>query len=113
MSLAYSSEESRRAPREAIDCRSQIRTATVPSSSALIVNISPHGCMIRSDQAVPIGERLTVDVPGVGDLRGRVIWSLGARFGIEFEAPIALEPYLAMLSLLKESSDSQNVPDRV
>jgi hypothetical protein len=101
MSLSHYSHESRRAPREAVDCQSQIWGSTLAPSPALLVNISPHGCMVRSDQIVPIGESLTVDVPGVGNLRGVVMWSLGARIGIEFEIGLGLETYLGMLSMMK------------
>ena len=64
--------------------------------------------MIRSDRTVPIGERVTVAMPGIGDLTGTVIWSLGARFGVEFVEAIELEPYLAMLSVLKARFSEQN-----
>jgi hypothetical protein len=108
MPQAASSPESRRAPREAIDCPSRIWSAALPPSPALIVNVSPHGCMIRSDRSVRIGERIGVDVRSIGALHGPVIWSLGARFGIEFENAIELAPYVAMLSLLKGSFDAQS-----
>jgi hypothetical protein len=100
------SEGSRRIPREAVDCQSRISGATMPPSTALIVNISPHGCMVRCDQAVSIGEGVTVDMPGLGSLRGFVIWSLGKRIGIEFETMISLETYLMMLALMKSSQDN-------
>lgn len=105
MPTAQSSLDSRRAPREAIDCPSRFWFAALPPADALIVNVSPHGCMVRSDSSVPIGARVTVDVPGVGDLRGQVIWALGARFGVEFEETIELEPYLGMLAMLKSAPE--------
>ena len=98
-------EESRREPREAVDFLAQIWGSRRAPSPAPLVNISPHGCMVRSDQIVPIAENLTVDVPGIGNLRGIVMWSLGARIGIEFEIGIGLETYLGMLSLMKGHAD--------
>lgn len=108
MSLAYRSEESRRTPREAVDYPSQIWLNGPAPCAALIVNVSPHGCMIRSDRTVSIGERVTVAMPGVGELSGTVIWFLGARFGVEFVEAIELEPYLAMLSVLKARFREEN-----
>ena len=104
MSQIQRREEARREPREAVDCHSKIWGLRRAPAPALLVNISPHGCMLRSDQIVPIGENLTVDVPGIGDLRGTVMWSLGARIGIEFEIGIGMEAYLGMLSLMKGRS---------
>lgn len=94
--------ESRREPREAVDFRARIWGSTCKPSPALLVNISPHGCMVRSDQIVPIGEKLTVHLPGIGNMQGIVIWSLGARIGIEFEAGLALESYLGMLTTMQD-----------
>ena len=93
--------ESRREPREAVDFYAHIWGLARKPSPALLVNISPHGCMVRSDQIVPIGENLTVDVPGVGNMQGIVMWSLGTRIGIEFESGIGLETFLGMLSIMK------------
>ena len=105
MSHAYSTAESRRAPREAVDCQTHIHPARHSPAEALIVNISPYGCMLRCDCSVPIGATLTVELPRVGKVGGIVIWSLGARLGIEFASGIALDDYLAMLPLMRASFD--------
>lgn len=109
MSLAYSTAESRRAPRETVDCQTLIRGTRCPPTDALIVNISPHGCMLRCDRVVPIGAKLTVDLPSIGTLRAAVIWSLGSRLGLEFETCISLDHYLAMLPLMKASFDGMRL----
>lgn len=96
--------EQRRAPREAVDVRSQIWGGRLAPSPALIVNISPHGCMIRTDERVGIGQPLTVEMPGLGGLRGQVIWALDVRIGIEFEQTIQLEDYLAMMSRMADNT---------
>lgn len=106
MPQSPSEHEARRSPRETVDRLSRVWGASLAPTPALIVNISPHGCMLRCDQTVPMGEHLTVDIPAVGPLRGTVIWSLGARLGIEFEAPIMLETYLAMLDTLEAARDN-------
>jgi hypothetical protein len=94
----------RRAPREAVDVRSQIWGTRLAPCPALIVNISPYGCMVRTDERIRIGQGLTVDVPGVGGRPGQVIWAMDARIGIEFEDMIPLDDYLATMSRIAENS---------
>ena len=105
MSLARSTADSRRAPRETVDCPTQIEGMRCPRTDALIVNVSPFGCMIRCDRIVPIGSILSVDLPSTGQQHGKVMWSLGARLGIEFHAEIPLDDNLAMLPLMAASPD--------
>ncbi|MBT2187702.1 PilZ domain-containing protein [Sphingobium nicotianae] len=106
MSLAYSTAEFRRAPRESVDYPSRIRGRRLAPTTALIVNISPYGCMVRCDRIMPIGTMLEVDLPGMASRRGTVIWSLGARMGLEFETGISVESYLALLPQMKASFSS-------
>lgn len=98
MSLAMLSGGSRCAPRESVDCPSRIWSGATPPSAALIVNLSPYGCMVRGDRIVPVGAPLMVELPEVGALRGTVIWSMGARIGMEFDTPIPLDRYLDILA---------------
>jgi len=98
MAQAAAKPDPRRAPREAVDCATRAWSSRLAPAPVQIVNISPYGCMLRGPQPVRIGERVTVDIPGVGERRGLVIWTLGERSGIEFESAIALQPYLDMLS---------------
>ncbi len=90
--------------REVVEIPSQIWGATLAPTPAMIINISPHGCMVRCDEMVPMGEHLTLDFPLLGALRGLVIWSLGARMGVEFETPISLEAYLNLLDTIQDRS---------
>ncbi len=100
MSLARLPEEERRAPREMVDCEARVWTAALPPAPARLVNVSPYGCMIRCGHSIPIGDRIAIDLAEHGSLRGHVIWSLGARTGIEFHRPITVEAYLELLSHL-------------
>jgi hypothetical protein len=106
MSPVQSHHEGRRSARESVVVPSQIWSATIVPMPALIVNISPHGCMVRCNQVVPTGEHLTIDIPSVGALRGIVIWSLGERIGIEFAVPIGLDAYLNMLDGIQPAPDA-------
>jgi hypothetical protein len=64
--------------------------------SLIIVDLSSNGLMARCDHRLANGERLQVDLPGVGVRSAKVCWSLGGRIGCEFDAPINLEAYLAV-----------------
>ena len=64
--------------------------------SLIIVDLSTNGLMARCDQGLSTGERLKVDLPGVGARAAVVCWSMGGRIGCEFDAPINLESCLAL-----------------
>ena len=66
----------------------------------LIVNISPHGLMGRCDSAVAEGERLHVQLPGVGPVVAEVRWALGGRLGCQFDKPIDLAGYYEMVATM-------------
>ncbi|MBU0555541.1 MAG: PilZ domain-containing protein [Alphaproteobacteria bacterium] len=105
MPLAFSMDDSRRYERDAVECPAQIWGGTLPPSPAVLINMSPSGCMIRCDQMVSIGESLTIDVAQIGTLRGRAIWAAGARLGVEFEMAIPEKEYEVMLAKLKGPGD--------
>lgn len=51
-------------------------------------NLSEGGMMAEAGCAVSRGDRLTVVLRNVGEVRGHVAWVQGNRFGIAFEAPV-------------------------
>jgi diguanylate cyclase (GGDEF)-like protein len=48
-------------------------------------NISSMGALVECDLSVAPGAELTIDIVGVGPVRGTVKWAQSGRFGIEFE----------------------------
>ncbi len=66
----------------------------------LIVNLSPHGLMARSDEALGAGERLTVSLPVVGVVRAEVRWALGGRIGCQLETAIPNHRYYELLAAM-------------
>ncbi|MCU6452802.1 PilZ domain-containing protein [Sphingomonas sp. A2-49] len=70
---------------------------TVP---VLIVNLSPHGLMIRSDMAVDVGATLRVQLPVVGEVRAIVRWALGGRIGCQLDTPVPAGSYHAVLGAM-------------
>lgn len=110
MALAFSSDDFRRTERDDVEYQVQIWGATLPPSPALIINISPSGCMLRCDQMVSIGESLSLDVPSIGTLRGMVIWTVGARIGVEFDVAMPQKLYEQTLTQMKAPSSPPPLP---
>ena len=52
----------------------------------LLTNISERGCELRSKEALEIGERVRIDVPGLGSLAAIIRWSADGKAGAEFIA---------------------------
>jgi hypothetical protein len=68
--------------------------------TVLIVNLSPHGLMIRSDMAVEVGATLRVQLPVAGEMRATVRWALGGRIGCQLEQPVPPGSYHAVLGAM-------------
>jgi diguanylate cyclase (GGDEF)-like protein len=48
-------------------------------------NISSMGALVESDASVAPGAELTIDIVGVGPVRGLVRWAQSGKFGVQFE----------------------------
>lgn len=105
MPLLPKPKEGRRAPREEVCYRCQIGGQTLSPTTALIVNISPYGCMIRCNKDVQSGTALRFTLPVIGACEGQIVWAIGGRLGFEFKSPLPLDPYLAMLAEISRSGD--------
>ena len=53
-----------------------------------IRNLSAGGMMAELGRAVPVGTAGTLEVRGIGEVRGRVAWCAEGRVGIALDAPI-------------------------
>ena len=52
--------------------------------SVRLTDISYEGCQVESDEILPIGCRITLALPRLGDIAAQVRWSLHGRAGIRF-----------------------------
>ncbi|UVO49547.1 PilZ domain-containing protein [Sphingomonas sp. SUN019] len=68
--------------------------------SVTVVNVSPHGMMLRCDQDYPEGERLSVALPAIGIVTAVVRWSLGGRIGCQLERAIPANRYHQVLGAM-------------
>jgi len=62
--------------------------ASGKTAKMVVSNVSAGGLGGRCDIALPVGERVDINLSSIGCLSGEVIWSDGRRFGIEFDTPI-------------------------
>jgi len=88
----------RRAPRDEVALPTRMFTMDHKASDVLLVNISPLGFMVREYGQTPKGTIIRLALPRLGQVTGRVVWSLGGRVGAEFIKPIDPYAYAAMLN---------------
>lgn len=64
----------------------------LPSGDAaaiLVHDISTTGLLVESSLELAMDERISVDLPQIGNVWARVIWSSGKLFGCQFHTPIS------------------------
>lgn len=71
-----------------------------------IRNLSAGGLMAEYPRAVSLGERLEIDVRGVGPVAGRIAWATDGRIGIAFNEPI--DPMLARKPVATRKPGDEN-----
>ena len=76
------SEWPQRRPRHAVRLTAQIMRNDESCLEADVTNLSLEGCGIAGWYV--IGERLTLDIPRIGKLRGQVRWAMLGRAGVRF-----------------------------
>lgn len=70
--------------------RRPVRAAAVaylPDGSAVavrLINISYEGCQLETDGSLPIGSKLKLALPRLGEINAQVRWSLEGKAGIIF-----------------------------
>jgi hypothetical protein len=109
MSVAHRPREMRRFSREEVCCRIEIHGPDFGPVNALIVNISPLGCMLRCSLPVQSGTRIHFNLPLAGRIEATIVWAIGGRMGLEFSEEVDAPPYLAMLDQLKRPGDEMGI----
>ncbi|MDE2405946.1 MAG: helix-turn-helix domain-containing protein [Sphingomonadales bacterium] len=77
-----------RPPRRQLRLATQGQTATGGSTDVLIHNVSATGLLLESKAELAAGERIEIDLPHARTTAATVIWSSGALYGCQFDAPI-------------------------
>ena len=94
--------EDRTEPRDEVLHRTRAVLVDNRQFPVTLVNISPHGLMLRSDAPVGAGEWIKVALPVVGDVHAAVRWALGGRIGCQLDREIAAADYPAVLSAMRD-----------
>jgi hypothetical protein len=61
--------------------------AYLPDGTAIdvrLTNISYEGCQLQAKQMLPIGEKLKLALPRLGEVPAQVRWSIGSKAGLYF-----------------------------
>jgi hypothetical protein len=67
------------------------------SSGVTIYDISRSGMLVDCDLALPVGHKLSLELPYAGRVTAKVVWRQGSITGCEFEKPISLAAVSACL----------------
>ena len=87
--------------RDAVHHRTRATRADGRIVPLTVVNTSPSGLMARCETPCNEGDRLRIELPGVGMLPVEVRWFLGGRIGCRVVNPLDLNGYYEMLSALR------------
>lgn len=88
--------ELRRAARQDVSFRAEMRAGDAAGLKIHIVDISELGFRARCDNCPQSGS-IQVELPGLGFISARIVWSLGGRIGGEFARPLEPALYHKML----------------
>ncbi|MBB5687231.1 PilZ domain-containing protein [Sphingobium boeckii] len=103
--------DQRRAERSDVFYPTQMRRKSPPfgdSVAANLVNISRLGFMARVMLDAMDGKLVSIDLPGIGELKARQVWSMENTIGGEFLNPIDPAVYEGLLEILAESSEPRS-----
>ena len=101
---AFSDASKRNAKRDSLFLLADIRKeGGARLGKARVRNLSESGLMADFETGLADGDRLVVDLRGIGEVSGTVTWVLGGRIGMAFD--VQIEPQNARKPL-QASSDS-------
>lgn len=93
--------DQRRSDRDEVFLRTQLTVGKRSGLSAQIVNMSAHGFMARTQEAITQDAKIRVLLPFAGDVAATVVWALGGRIGCAFEIPFEDKEYPKVLAAVK------------
>ena len=104
MSIQRMPLDVRRRARDDVEYHTRLTGIAFALVHAQITDMSPLGCMVRCSNEVAMGERITLDLPIVGDVRGVAVWSLGTRIGVAFDREIPADLYPRVVAAMSRRS---------
>lgn len=95
--------DQRRSERDEVFLRTTLSYGKKIGISGQLVNISPHGCMIRTLEPFTAESMIRVLLPQTGEVAAQVKWALGGRIGCAFETPFSEPDYARLLAAIKSA----------
>lgn len=96
---ARTGNDSRRAPRATVAVETVLRALGTHGHPAVVRDLSASGFMAETDQDFIPGETARLQLPDVGFVSARVIWSNGGRVGGAFDQPLKSAPLARLITL--------------
>jgi hypothetical protein len=93
--------DQRRSERDEVFLRTVLAVGKKSGVSAQLVNLSSHGCMVRTAESIPANAQIRILLPFAGEVAAIVVWSLGGRIGCSFEIPFEDKEYPKVLAAIK------------
>lgn len=101
MNRAVVLSNQRRIERDEVFHRTTVSIVGRTPQRALVVDLSPLGCMVRCEAAAERGQPISIALPVMGQLDGNIVWAIMGRIGMQFGKPIGKELYDSLLRLVK------------
>ncbi|MFN2259315.1 MAG: PilZ domain-containing protein [Parasphingopyxis sp.] len=89
--------EKRRAERDAVSIRAMLHEPGEDGHEIMVGNLSPFGFMAVSPTQYREGTLVRLQLPLIGEVNARIVWSLSDRVGAEFIRPFDARGYREML----------------
>lgn len=89
---ARAMDEARHAPRAAVAVQTVLRALGTHGHPAIVRDLSASGFMAETDQEFIPGETARLQLPDIGFISARVVWSGGGKVGGAFDQPIKPVP---------------------
>ncbi len=84
-------QDDRRSRRTEIEINAVVDAGPGRRVNVVILNVSAHGIMARSDATFVPGRPVTVTGPGLDQTAGRIAWLRDGHLGIAFREPLSVE----------------------
>jgi hypothetical protein len=92
-------DDLRRAPRTTVAVQTVLRALGTHGHPAIVRDISASGFMAETEQDFIPGETARLQLPDVGFVSARVIWSKAGKVGGAFDQPIKSVPLSRLIKL--------------
>ncbi|MCJ8156157.1 hypothetical protein [Sphingomonas sp. LaA6.9] len=106
--------DQRRADRKEIGVPTLFRRRSPPITRpepATLVNLSRLGFLVRTDMVIIDGALVSVELPMLGEVRARTVWSMGEEVGAEFLAPIPQMQFENVIAAIERHQEAAQ-PER-